>query len=188
MIASTINVKRHDWRVRSIDVNWRQKMTYDISWRMSINDIWRQMSSIDVKWRWRYHYYNKNQIFMKNLNYSSKFCLKNLFWLVQFYLFLLGGKGGTVLKQWSRAIMLSLSSQLTPLFTRWSCEGWWRPVSRSGHQVTRHLHRSAIHSVHTLTALFYLKGARSRDLWLNFIIIYHPLGRLNKAKTVSRMV
>ena len=27
-ISSKIDVKRHDWRVRSINVNWRQKMTH----------------------------------------------------------------------------------------------------------------------------------------------------------------
>ena len=50
-IASTIDVKSHDWRVRSVDVNfvnWQQIMTYDVSWRTSIDDKWRQMWLISL--------------------------------------------------------------------------------------------------------------------------------------------
>ena len=31
-----------------IDVNWRHKMTYDVSWRTSIDDKWRHLKSIYV--------------------------------------------------------------------------------------------------------------------------------------------
>ena len=39
--SSKINVKRHNLRVRLINVNWRQKMIFDVSWRPSIDDKWR---------------------------------------------------------------------------------------------------------------------------------------------------
>ena len=71
-------IKNHfNWRLRSFDVNWRQKMTFDEYWLTSLVVFRRIFTSYDFKWRMSfpvlYHHFFKKNIFQL-VCHLTKFC------------------------------------------------------------------------------------------------------------------